>query len=324
MSFDNRFSLYKLEVFCCVVEASGVGRAAERLFVTQPVVSAHLRSLQEHLGVRLFEREGRGVRLTKAGSAAYDWAREMLSRTHQISRELEDLEAGLKESLIVVAGPSLAGYVLPPIVCRLRVQHPDIRIALRVAEPAQALTAVRSGDADVAVVMCLSPADLDGLDVESIGREELALVAQPDHPRAGSMISPGEMGDLDLITSCSDQPTEDLLAGALAAVGYPMPVATTDLGHPEAIKLAVREGCGAALLMRSAVDRDLAVGDLCEITLSHTPTVPVYATRRAGRERSWLHVDFVEEALARRTHSAPGAGPIEQVDEGTAPLPSAA
>ena len=59
---DQRISLQKLEIFCLVVDLGGVGRAAEHLFVAQPVVSAHLRTLQERLGAELLYRDGRRLR----------------------------------------------------------------------------------------------------------------------------------------------------------------------------------------------------------------------------------------------------------------------
>ena len=69
MALDSRVTLHKLEVFSLVVELGGVSRAAEQLFVSQPVVTAHIRSLEQRVGARLFYREGRNLRLTESRCA---------------------------------------------------------------------------------------------------------------------------------------------------------------------------------------------------------------------------------------------------------------
>src|ERR1700760_5005074 len=86
-TFDNRITFQKLEILCLVVDLGGVTRAAEHLWVAQPVVTAHIRSLQERLGVTLFHREGRRTILTDAGQQVYQWAQDVLSRTEQMQRE---------------------------------------------------------------------------------------------------------------------------------------------------------------------------------------------------------------------------------------------
>src|SRR5437899_1337828 len=78
-----------------VVELGGVRRAAEQLYVTQPVVSAHLRTLQDRLGgAQLLYRDGRQMRVTEAGDAAYRWAKEVLSRSEDVVREIDGLAQG--------------------------------------------------------------------------------------------------------------------------------------------------------------------------------------------------------------------------------------
>ena len=78
---DTRVTLTKLEVFSLVVELGGVSRAAEHLYVSQPVVSAHVRSLEERVGARLFYREGHHLVLTEAGRAVHGWATSAPART---------------------------------------------------------------------------------------------------------------------------------------------------------------------------------------------------------------------------------------------------
>jgi DNA-binding transcriptional LysR family regulator len=72
------FSLYELEIFQTVAQEESISRAAERLYLTQPAVSQHVRALEDDLGIRLFERGPRGVTLTPSGKVLRDYARCLL------------------------------------------------------------------------------------------------------------------------------------------------------------------------------------------------------------------------------------------------------
>ena len=112
---DTRITLYKLEVFDLVVELGSVSRAADQLFVSQPVVTAHIRSLEQRIGGRLFYRKGRQLVLTEAGRAVHAWARDVLTHTHELSRHLDGLSDGSRGS--VVLGASMSAMTSSPAHC---------------------------------------------------------------------------------------------------------------------------------------------------------------------------------------------------------------
>ena len=86
-ALDSYFTLQKLEVFCLVVELQSVTRAAEQLCVSQPVISAHLRTMEAKLGVKLVKRSGRHIALTGWGERVYTWASDVMTRTREMERE---------------------------------------------------------------------------------------------------------------------------------------------------------------------------------------------------------------------------------------------
>src|SRR4051812_6364004 len=101
MPLDTRISLHKLEVFITVVELGSVSRAAERLYVAQPVVSAHIKSLEERVGAKLLQRRDNRMVLTEAGEVAYSWARDLLTRSREMQREVEGLIDGSRGTVTV-------------------------------------------------------------------------------------------------------------------------------------------------------------------------------------------------------------------------------
>ena len=128
--YDNRITLQKLEVFCTVIELGGVSRAADHLWVAQSVVSGHLRSLQERLGVQVLYRDGQRMRLTKAGEQVYQWASEMLSGTRDLMRRLDDLDDANSGTLALAASLAVGSYLMPPILAEFRNVRPRVIITI--------------------------------------------------------------------------------------------------------------------------------------------------------------------------------------------------
>ena len=149
---DTRVTLHKLEVFSLVVELGGVSRAAEHLYVSQPVVSAHVRSLEERVGARLFYREGHHLVLTEAGRAVHGWATSVLTHTRELSRQLDGLSDGTQGSVVVGASMSVGSYLLPPVVTRFRRDRPLVNLQLNITDSDHAMQETEAGESDFAVV----------------------------------------------------------------------------------------------------------------------------------------------------------------------------
>jgi len=306
MSFDTRFSLYKLEVFCKVIECGGVGLAAKEMFLTQPVISAHLRSLQEHVGVRLFERKGRGIALTETGLSVHGWARDVIARTHELARALEDADDCAQRALTVIGDPAIGSYVLPPIIGRLS-KLPDVRLTLEIATTTAALTALRSGDADAAVLIGASLGDEDGLGSDIVGYDELVLVTHPSFPApAGNVITADALRNLTLISSSGASAIDEVLSGS----GLPIPASTMDFGQPEAVKHAVHELLGVAFLFRTSVEHVARTGALQALQTNPRLTAPVHLVQRAGARRSPLQ-DQLIASLRRELAEALSQPPVD-------------
>lgn len=299
---DSRISLQKLEVFCLVVELGGVGRAAEHLFVAQPVVSAHLRTLQERMGAQLLYRDGRTMRLTEAGERAYAWASDTLTRRRELARELDGLASGHQGSIVIVASMSLGSYRLPPILARFRAARPQAEITLNVSDPENALAATEAGESDFAVIAAEFAPESEALVSERVGFEEMVLVAAPDAGPLDDVVTPQELVDLPMISSPRDHARRALVDHELQRLGVgPHSVTTIELGHPEAMKLAAREGLGAVILFASAVTQELDAGTLRRIEIRDaTLSVPVYIVRRKQKRLSPIQnalMDTIRETL---------------------------
>ena len=169
---DSGITLQKLEIFCCVAELRSVTRAAERIGIAQPVVTAHIRSLEAKLGVRLVGRTGRNISLTEAGQRVFSWAAEVMASKRQLERELGSLRGGTGANVSVAASITAGSYILPDIVIAFHSSHPEAIISTHVSNSPSACEAVRTGECDFGL-MTLEGEVSDNLVVETIRNEHL-------------------------------------------------------------------------------------------------------------------------------------------------------
>jgi len=176
--------LKPLRAFCQTARLGSVSRAAEALFLSQPAVSLQLQALERDMGVRLLERSGRRLTLTREGTELYDLARPLVEGLDGLDgtfrNRLHGLDAG---ELHVAAGSSTILYLLPKIVGAFRAAHPDVRLSLHNVTGAGGLDLLRSDAVDLAVGSMLDvPNDLS---YAPVYRFEPMLITPLDHPLAG-------------------------------------------------------------------------------------------------------------------------------------------
>ena len=181
MDFDQ------LKTFLEVSRQKSFSRAAEKLYVTQPSISAQIRSLETYLGHRLFERGGGKVMLTASGRVFEPFAEDCLSRLNHVRLTLADLERLPRGSLTVSANDSTALYVLPNFFRKFQKQYSRVSLNIVRAERTKTLELVLAREVEFGVVS-LPVKDLR-LHVEIIHKDELVLVVPIAHPlsSAGSI-----------------------------------------------------------------------------------------------------------------------------------------
>lgn len=170
--------LRTLRYFVAVVDEGGMTQAARALFVSQPSLSAAIRRLEEELGVRLFERTGRGAVPTADGARLAGLARQVLAEADGAAERVRQVTALEVGRLVVATSTTLAVHPLTPLIAALRERHPGLEFQVRDANTAAgALALVRAGEAELAVVDALPPDP--GWGRCDLGAEEVVLAASP-------------------------------------------------------------------------------------------------------------------------------------------------
>ena len=122
--------LRQLEIFVKVAELGSFSKAADALFLTQPTVSEHIRSLEDELGVRLLDRLGRGAAVTKGGALLQGYAQRILALSREARQAMESFQGRMSGELLVGASTIPGEYILPALIGRFKEKFPDIAITL--------------------------------------------------------------------------------------------------------------------------------------------------------------------------------------------------
>jgi LysR family transcriptional regulator, low CO2-responsive transcriptional regulator len=299
VAIDRRITLHKLEVFELVVELGGVSRAADRLFVAQPVVSAHIRSLEARLGTELFYREGGRMHLTEGGRAVHAWASDLLRRTRELSRHLEGLSDGTQGSAVVGASMSIGSYTLPPLLSRFRRERPLVDIVLNIIDTEHAMADTDAGENDFAVVIAEADPVSQSLRAEMLGEDELVVVAAADGEPAESRITRAQLAELPFVEAPQKLLRQQFVDRRLQQIGVGDRKVAIQLGHPEAMKRATAAGLGVTVLFRSAVRAELASGQLREIEIEGVRLAgPIYLVYRKDKLFSAVHRALIDAIRA--------------------------
>jgi DNA-binding transcriptional LysR family regulator len=260
LSLDLRIPLHKLDVFRHVVEIGSVTRAAERLHVSQPVVTAHIRSLEERFGAALLRRDRDGMRPTEAGELVYRWAVETLSRGQELAREIQDCEDGNAGQAVIAATLTAGSYMLPDVLVRFCARRPNARVVVTISEIDQAIRSVGEGSADLGIMLEEDERLVGHLMFEPVAEIEILLIAAPDSP-VEEVIRLAELRELRFIGM--PHVTYPTLRRKMSQRrDFRLGPTALELGSPEAMKRAVCAGLGVAFLTRPSVQDELDRGVL--------------------------------------------------------------
>jgi DNA-binding transcriptional LysR family regulator len=200
MHLDGNLSmdLQDMRYFLAVAEEQNFGRAAERLYMTQPPLSRHIKALEERLGVLLFERTHKGVVLTAAGQALQEDAPKLLAQAQRAKMRTQRAGMGMIGQLDVGLFGSGILDVIPRILAQFHTARPDVKIHLHNMNKAEQLQALREFNISVGFNRLVPPQE--DLVVELLLREPLIVAIPEGHPlSARSSIRLAELDDVPQI-----------------------------------------------------------------------------------------------------------------------------
>ena len=244
-------TLHRLELFLAVLDSGGVARAARARNLSQPAVSEHLGGLEAFFGVPLFERAGRGVRPTAAARLVEPFIRQALglvASAEQAAVELRGLRAG---AVAVGASTTPGTYLLPEVLGRFHIAHPQIALTLRIGDTREVEQWVAAGSVELGVIGAAPVRP--GLAAERWVKDELVAIVARRHPLARRrLLAATALAGQQYIAREEGSSTRAVAERSLADLGVTLrPV--MELGSTEAVREAVAAGLGVSVVSRHAV-----------------------------------------------------------------------
>lgn len=291
------FTLRQLQFFVAAAEQGSVSGAARVLSISQSSVTEAIRALEDDLGVTLFERQAKGLRITHKGSAFLRHAQQILGDVARARDAFKDEGEQARGRLSLGVTSLVAGYVLSDILARFRRAYPqvDLNVIEDSGEYLQHL--LIGGELDVAVLLTSSVKDRLALQVETLLVSPFRLWLPLGHALAQQeAISRDELAGHALIQLMVDE-IEEATRTLMASIAHP-PQVTFRTRSVEAVRSLVATGAGLALLPGLVYRPWSLEGDRIEIrdVSGDLPTVQVGLAWRRGAPLSGPALNFVRSA----------------------------
>ena len=256
--------LRHLNTFRAVARGLSFTEAAAELGYVQSAVTGHVKALEEELGVRLFDRLGRRIRLTQAGSELLGYADRILRLTDEASTMVRRPEPA---GPIRVSAPEvLCTYRLPAVIRLLHERHPKVQLVFR-ASPTGALDGdlrddLANGDVEAAFVLEDDVGESDTLLAEPLTQEPLVVIAAPGHPLGDlAGVGPVDLDGVPVLLTDKGCGYRRAFERALESAGVQATIAG-EFTSGETVKRCVQAGPAIGVLAEVSVADELASGRL--------------------------------------------------------------
>jgi DNA-binding transcriptional LysR family regulator len=261
-------TLEQLRVFVAVAERQHVTRAAEALNLAQSAVSSAIAGLEARHDAKLFNRVGRGIELTEAGTLFLVEARAVLARAESAELMLSELGGLKRGTLVVQASQTIASFWIPRHLVAFRRAHPGIDIRLSIGNTAQVAAAIRIGAAELGFVEgeVMDPV----LVSQPVARDQMIVVVGAEHPWIGrKSVTPHDLAETEWVLREQGSGTRSAFEQALIGLGVAPNSLRVPLELPsnEAVRSAVEAGMGATAISASVAAPSIETGLLYQVPL---------------------------------------------------------
>ncbi|WP_102944972.1 LysR family transcriptional regulator [Stenotrophomonas sp. VV52] len=286
-------NLHHLAIFHAIAETGSISAAALRVHVSQPALSRELKVFEARLGVVLFERQSRGMRMTEPGKVLHTYSTRLFAVADSAQAAMRDFADARAGQLSIGASNTIGTYVLPRYIAEFRKAFPQVGISLFVGNTEQ----VAQGVADLrfTVGFIEGPIRVEGVTTKAFSRDELIPVVGAEHPLATrKRAAPTDINGLPLLMREHGSGTRELIADLLQALGV-QTGSIVEFGNTEALKQAAIHGGGIAWLPTISVTRDLEEGTLVRLPVKALALQrPLSIIRREGAWQAPAMEAFLE------------------------------
>jgi len=250
----------QLKTFLEVWRQKSFSRAAEKLLITQPAVSAQIRSLEKEMGAALFDRKGGKVTFTAAGRVFEPFAEHSVETQRHIMMTIAELQRSPRGEISISANESTSLYVLPNVFAEFKKQYTKVSLTIVRSDKSRTMEALINREVDFGVVSL--PIKDQRFKVELINKDEIVLVVPASHPFCKSgKVTLEQLARYPLLLPKAGRQRE-LLDNIFRMHDY-HPRTVMEVESSELMKRFIAAGLGMGFLPRTNVLEDAKAGLLC-------------------------------------------------------------
>lgn len=251
---------YHLLVFTTVAEKKNFSRAAEVLNLTQPAISLQIQTLEDHYGVRLFERSNKRVELTRAGEILYKYAMQILRLHHEAHQSINDLMGLVTGRLLIGASLTVGEYVLPHLLAIFTKTYPEVSVEVFIGNTEEIAEQALSNTIDLGLVE--GPINKNRLFITPFMEDEMMLIVPTMHPLADHpYVEVNDLLDETFILREAGSGTRFAMEELLHELNIE-PKKVIQLGSTQSIKEAVEAGLGISFISKWTIRKELSLNTL--------------------------------------------------------------
>ena len=276
--------LRQFETFYWIVRLGGFHAAAARLNLTQPTISARIKELERSLGVRLFDRNGRNVRLSAVGAVVLDRVEKVLLSVDDLRARFR-AEDPLRGLLRLGAPDSFALMCLSELLSVLERTHPELKVAVTVDNAMALAQRLEDGALDLAYIV--HARSYPRLQAEPLGAQEITFVASPRLELPHRTLTPRDLAQHHIFTNPAPSNLSSVLTSWFRGSGL-SPARLSTCNSLPVIANLIAEGVGISLLPDGIVEERVAHGALRRLRVRpQLPRQRMFAAyRKGGRTRA--------------------------------------
>lgn len=271
-------NLYQFEVFCAVVSAKSISKAARKLHLSQPAVSQQIQAMESYYNVTLFNRSPQGVSLTDPGNLVYDYAQKFIALFSDLEHNLDKLMGVENQNLVIGASTTIGNYSIPCSLWAFKQKNPKANLRLEIKNSTDISMGVVNNHYDLGLIE--GEIDTGSLIKRKIAEYPLIIITPNQEPWSNMTgISLSEIVKSPIISREKEAGTRMTFEKVLSEKNIDRSELSiiTEMTSISAIKSAVEAGLGISFCLDIAVQKEIKQGSLLALPINDLQVaVPYY------------------------------------------------
>ncbi|GAA0426847.1 MAG: LysR family transcriptional regulator [Bacillota bacterium] len=287
-----------LRTYVALVEERNFTKTAEKLHISQPSVSLHIKNLEKEFGTELIIRSPKSMQISPTGEVLYHRAKQILTIYEQTKQDIMEHHQTIKGNLKIGASFTIGEYIIPDLLVELQDKYPELTLEVVIGNTEEIVQRVRLFQVDIGLIE--GQTNDKELSVYPFMQDELYVLAATNHPLAKkATITMKELHNQAWVTREEGSGTREYLNHVIRSNGVKAKSILT-ISSNQGVKESVIKGMGLSLLSHSVIERDVQQNQLAILRLNNTTFNRTFSYVYSPIMKSKKNVEAFIEALKQK------------------------